>query len=86
MNFFVTSRTESTQESQAPLALLALLILTLEKRASAPFFLRNPPSYDRKCSRQDRRLEIIVARISHASMKLYQPRPQLIHWCQILLR
>jgi hypothetical protein len=35
--------------------------------------------YDRKRGRQDERFEIIVARISHASMKSYQPRPQSIH-------
>jgi hypothetical protein len=39
----------------------------------------NNHSYARKSGRQDEGFEIIVARISHASMKIYQPRPQSIH-------
>jgi hypothetical protein len=44
-------------------------------RRSAP----NNGSYERKSSQQDAGLEIIVVHFSHASMKIYQPRPQLIH-------
>jgi hypothetical protein len=39
----------------------------------------NNDSYERKSGRQDEGFEIIVAHISHASMKIYQPRPQSIH-------
>jgi hypothetical protein len=44
-------------------------------RRSAP----NNSSYERKSSQQDAGLEIIVVHFSHASMKIYQPRPQSIH-------
>jgi hypothetical protein len=39
----------------------------------------NKKSYAQKSGRQDEGFEIIVAHISHASMKIYQPRPQSIH-------
>jgi hypothetical protein len=39
----------------------------------------NNKSYERKSGRQDAGLEIIVVHFSHASMKIYQPRPQSIH-------
>ena len=39
----------------------------------------NNRSYVRKNGRQDEGLEIIVVHFSHASMKIYQPRPQSVH-------
>jgi len=56
-----------------------LVILILMRGIVSPVFAQSAGSYDQKRCRQDERPKISGARISHALMNLYQPRPRSLH-------